>query len=538
MHTKTTLSGSSSWAAFRPGPVGGHTRQGIRWIVLSGLVIFVAAGTGGLTGGGEREWIVAIVAALTVWIGWLYLRTAEGDCDVPVHPLQPLLALPIVILLAHLVKGGAAAGEAGFVISGDTSTLIRLMMLALVLLLVQDVLSRVRHLRWLLTALGATMALGAVLRVAVGQDAPPALVLTGLAGVGVLLSPSLVPSFARPIHPVFARKWFIDAAVISRISLGALLAIALAVLRPETTALACAVVGCAMLLAGGFLRHHRLALLGGGAMLALGGAVAMARLGIYAGDWPGGFALLGRGRAAAAATGADATGLQLLGETTGWVGLIAICAGMLAALAWCLYANRNSAPGDQARAALWSCVAALSGTALLAGGGMGIPAVALAVALTFGLTPHLMAHRVASLRGWGVAVAFAAILVALGLERRYGGHMWRRLAAVHGAGTMHFFGAMVLTVVLFWQTRSRKLSQAALCCIAGAAIASAGELLQAGLTTSRASQWSDVVANALGAALALAIFAAIHAAGWIEAAWAQRPTDPSLDKYGQPWQAR
>jgi len=338
----------------------------------------------------------------------------------------------------------------------------------------------------------------------------------GFAGTGVMLAPSFVPSLVRPVHDVLEHKTFAHAAAISRVSLAALLAVILAVVQPETTAVACAAVAGAMLLSGALLRHHRRALLGAGGILALGGLLAMYQLEVHIPQWVGRFTLLGAGEGALAGA-QEPLGLWVLGVSTGWVGLAAVCGGMLAALIWSLRASRDAAPGCQARAALWACVVALSSTALLAGGGMSTPAVMLATATTFALMPHLVAHRVASFRGWSVAVAFTAVLLVLGLEQHFGGKMWLDLALQYGDETMHLLAGMVLTVVLFWQSRSSKFWQALLCCLVAAALASLGE--------------SDVVADVGGAAAALGVFLMIRLAAWVEITVTHRPTKISYDKY-------
>ncbi len=517
-----------------PSAFGGHTGVALHWIVLAGVAMVSVGAAAALTGYTEKDWIALIFPALALWVAWLYWRTIEGDRDVPMHLLHPHLAVPIVILLAHLVKqaGSSAAGEAGVLVSGDTSVLVRLMTLSLLVLLIQDVLARVRHLRWLLTAVGATMAVGAILRLTTAPHAAgqTAVALVGLAGVGVLVSPCLVPALTLPAHPLRRRALLGHFETTVRIALAALLAVGLTVLSPMASAAGALAVGGAMLLAGVFLRKYHLHLLAAGAILAVGGAVGLYRLGASLPDGLGQVRLLGAGEPYGSAAEVR-TGLEMLAAATGWVGVAAVCLGMLTAVIWSLHTCRSVAPGDQARAALWAVVTALSGTALMVGGGLSIPAVIAAAALTFGLMPHMMAHRMKRFHGWPVAVAFAAVLVVLALEQRLGGQMWRNLARRYGDVTMHFFGALVLTVVLFWQTRSRRWWQALLCSLAGAGIAALGELAQSHFTRHRVMEASDAVADALGAAVALMIFLAIAAVAWIEKLWTTRPTKVSFEKY-------
>ena len=523
------------------GPLAPATRAVLHWVVLAGVVGLAAGAGAGFTRASEDDWAALTCGVLALWVAWLYWRTAEADSHVPVHLLYPHLAVPILILLGHLLREArvnSANGAVELIVAGETGVLMRLMTLGLLVLVAQDVLSRVRHLRWLLTGLGLTMAMGAALRLGTSPEAPGALAaaLIGFAGVGILLTPCLVPTFRSNPYRLARDLRLGQAAVTARIAVAAVLAVWLSVLEPLAAAVTATAAAAAAMLSGAFLKHHRVRLLAGGAILAVGGAVAICRLGVSPPRWLGSMSLLGAGDPPDLANAPTESGLRVLGRSSGWLGMAAVGLGLLAALCRSLYACRGVAPGDQARAAWWAGVAVVSAVALLGEGGMAIPGVAVAAAVAFALMPHLMAHRVARFRGWSVAAVFAALLVVLGMAQPLGGQRWAELARRHGDATMHFFAAMVLTVVLFWQARPRRWWQGLLCAAGGAGLTALGELAQEHLAPGRSLEFSDIAADVLGALAALSIFLLIRAAGWIEQLWRYRPTRVSFEKY-QLWRA-
>ena len=518
------------------GPLPPATRGVLRWAVLVGVVGLVACTSGGLTQASEDDWTNLILGVLVLWVAWLYWRTAEADCRVPVHLLHAHLAVPILILLGHLVwEARVDSADGGFelIVAGETRTLMRLMTLGLLVLVAQDVLSRVRHLRWLLTGLGLAMAIGASLTLATSPEAPGgvAAALIGFAGVGILLTPCLVPRLGPDPYRMGRDTRLAKAGVAARIALAALLAAWMCARSPLAAAAALTAAGGAALLSGVFLNHYRVRLLVGGAVLAFGGALAMYRLGVSPPRWLGTVTLLGSGHSQDLANSPTESGLRVLGSSSGYLGMAAVCLGLLGSLCRSLHACRRAAPGDQARAACWAGVAAVGAAALLGEGGLAIPGVTVAAALVFALMPHLMAHRVARVRGWLVAVVFAAMLAVLGTQHPLGKQEWLNLTRRHGDVTMHFFAAMVLTVVLFWQARPRRWWQGVLCAVGGAGLTALGELAQEYFVAGRSQESSDVAAGAGGALAALSVFLLIRAAGWVERIWRYRPTKVSFEKY-------
>lgn len=520
-----------------PGRPGAFTAKALGMIVLAGVALTGSVGGGVLTRAGEPGWTAMMLSAVAVWSIWLLWRNARDEVQLPAHVLHPFLALPVVVLLGHMLSGAhvdADNGRIALLAGGDGALLIRLMALGLMLLLAQDVLSRVHDLRWLLTGLGTTVAVGCVLQLHSGTDqgGAQAVTLTGFAAVGMLLAPCLLPALSTRRSIAYQPAWVGRAFLAVRIIAAAFLAALLAVANRGSvgaTCLAAAAAGGALLAAGAFLRHPRRSLLAIGGVLVVSGTVGLHRLGMTAevANWS--FGLLGVGPGARLAAGGELSGLHVLGVSAGWVGLAGVMFGMLAALGWSLSACRNAAPGDQARAALWSAVVALSGCALLAEGGLAVPAAMATAAITWGMMPHIMAHRVRRFHGWPVVVALAAALMVLGLGQRLSGTPGLQPAAQPADKLMHFLSAFVLAEVLFWQMRCRRWWHGLGAAAFAAGVVVLGEPLQERLSE-RTFEWSDVTWDALGAAAALGAFVLVRTAMRVEKKLSRRRKIPA-EKY-------
>ncbi len=528
-----------------------HTAEGLWHIVLAGMIALTVVAGSGLMDASADGWIVLILCGLGLWVCWLYWRGADNQTGAPGHVLQPFLAVPIIILLVHIIAGGRVdpiSGRVSLLAENDSGLMIRMMTLSLLVLLAQDVLSRVRSARggrWLLTAIGLITAVGAILKLSSQSPGPAveAVALSGLAGVGVLLTPCFLPNRGTDtiinLHPkartVADSVYYGICPPVWRVTLSALLA-SLLIFSHHRAAAAAIIATCAvsgtLLLAGVFLRRHRLRLLLTGAVLSVGGIAAARQMNLTGYEWIGKATLFGTGGLGTGLPSPDISGVGLLTESTGWVGLAAVVCGMLSALLWSLYVSRNAAAGDQARCVAWSVVVVISGLGLLARGGLGAPVVTVVAAVTWGLMPHVMAHPVRRYRGWGVMVAFLAAMVVLGLENRVAGSAWARpLLKDFSDSAMHLLGAFLLTAVLLWQSRCRSWRRAILCAVVGAAAAAMGELAQKYLST-RSPQFSDVLWDIVGAVAALGVFILIHTARRIEQFFSARPK-VSYEGYAQ-----
>ena len=506
---------------------GGLTARGLGWVVLTSLAVLGVVGGGGLTWPARSAWVALILGALGLWAGWLYWRTAMADRDVPGHLLHPFLGAVLLILLGHLLAGAGTDPQAGRLqlLNGDTSLLTRLLILALLVLMAQDVFSRVGELRWGLTACGVVLAVGNLLRLLAAGKVPgaAAITLSGLTGVGMLLSPLLLP-MGRPgglVASVTARR-LRSVATVARVSAATVLASLLLTAQPEGGAafmIAFAAVGGALLLSAVFLRAHRGRLAALGVVLMAVAVVGAVRMGASLPGWLARLEPLGMGGRLARP---EASGAQVLGFSAGWLGLGLVVAGLVVSLVWSLRASVAAAKADQARSALWAAVVAVSGCALLGPGGLSVPSVTVTAGLTWGLVPRMMVHRVRRFHGLPVMVAFGAALAVLALEQRTTGTTWDVLARRYGDGAMHLFATFMLAGVLFWQVRAGRWWQALACALAAGLVASAGELAQ-GLLSTRAAEWSDVAWDFLGAAGALGVFLLLSGVMWVERRVASTP---------------
>jgi len=505
--------------------------------VLIGVMLLGTVAAAGLTRVSADGWIAMIFWTMGLWSLWVLWRNARDEVDVPVHVLYPFLAAPGVILLGHLVAGGRAGnGRIDLLANGDTSLLIRLITLGLMLLLVQDTFSRIRELRWLLTGLGATVAAGCVLQLHSGATVPgaPAVAMSGLTGVGILLAPCLLPAWPdEPSGTYLPARWE-KAMPVGRIAAAALLAALLMVSESgiPAAAVAAVAVGGSFLLSGAFLKHHRRTLLPAGAILSAGGAVAVIRLrsALPALNWQ--TTLFGANVQDGFTAHADVAGLRMLAMSTGWVGMVLVPAGMLAALVWSLRACRDASPGDQARSALWAAVAALGGCAVLSEGGLAVPAATAVAALAWGLLPHMMVQRVPRCHGRGVAFVFVGAIMLLGLQRHWAGGHGLSPHAGPGQEMMHLLAGFALTAALLWQARCRRWWQALAAAVPAAGLAVLAEPLQWGLSN-RQFEWRDVAWNVAGVAAALGAFLLIRWAFRIEQVLTARPAI-SFEKYQRP----
>ncbi len=492
------------------------------------IALTVAAGAG-VMDASAGGWIALILCGMGLWVCWLYWRGTEGRTAIPGHVLQPFLAVPVIILLMHILAAGrfdSESGKVNLLAENDSGLMIRMMTLGLLVLLAQDVLSRVHRMRWLLTSVGLIVAVGAILKISSQSPGPAveAVALAGLAGVGILLTPCALPFGSEPQGRRPGKENRVE--LVMRVTSAALLATLLIVSHHRAAGAAifatCA-VGGALLLSGVFLRNHRLKLLLIGTVLGISGIVAMSRLDPAAGKWISEATLFGTGGLGDVLPSAGMSGTGLLVVSAGWVGFSAVVCGMLSALIWSLYVSRGASSGDQARGAIWSVVVVLAGCGLLAGGGLAAPVVIVVAAVTWGLMPHIFAHPVRRYHGWTVMVAFLAVMVVLGLESRVGRSAWvRPLLKECSDGVMHLLGAFGLTAVLLWQTRCRSWRRAIFCTAVGATAAAMGELAQKFLST-RSPQLSDVAWDLAGAAAALGVFALIFAVRQLEQFISARP---------------
>ena len=492
----------------------------------------VLAGAGGaMTRTSEVGWVVLVLATMGLWAIWLLWRASLTDPGVPVSRVHPFLAIVLVVLLVHLFgSDGAADVEGRIDLMGkpDPGVLIRLMIFGLLLMLVQDVLPRAGNPRWVLTAAGLLIALGATAQLQSPQlrHGAQAAALVGLVGVGVFLTPTLLPLATIHSFGPIRIGWLLQGGHVVRLAVGATLATLILTSHYQASAagvVAAIVVGATLIGSGLVLTRHRLRFLTLGVVLAGAGAVGLRRLGLPELPWLEHASLFGAARweGLASATGLPGAGILVL--TAGWFGAGLLLAGFAASMLCGLWAARSGSASDQTRSAMWAAVAALSAAALLGREGLAVPATVAVAALTWGLLPHMMGHRTGRFTGWPVTLTFLALLMMLGLQQRLAGMSWvSRRATDDSVG--HFAGTFLLAMVLLWQMRSRRWWQGLLCALVAGVIASLGELAQRYLSIGRQAEWRDVAADMLGAGAAMLVFAALRTVLRVEHYILSRPT--------------
>ena len=552
------------------------TARGMGLAVLAVVLGGFLSAAAGLTTPSAGGWTGLFLYVLALWSVWMVWRTALGDTDVSGHLLLPFVGATATILFAHLVAGQAAdwaasgaqsaqqpadrarwawayGGKDGDLLTVEGATiLIRLLVLLVVTVVFQDVLTRLREPRWLLTGAGLAAAVGAVLRLSLTLTVPaaPAVALGGLAGVGMLLTPCLLPEW-RPDHPpgrLVGR--LIEAEKVLRLAVAGVLLALLAVSHYRAAgavAAGAAVCGLMLLVSGAILPAVRVRALLVGTVLLAGSGAALWRMGavgwLESYPWAGGSRLptlqtsdlLGWSKAVGLFSRPDASGLHVLAGLAGWIGAGCVLAGAAAAMGHSLCRVRRAAPGDQARAALWSCVAGVASAALLVEGGLSVPSVLVIAAGVWAVTPWMMAHRMGRFRGWGLVLPFLAVLLVMGLTHRMVGAPWLDPAIRHQDGLMHFVGTYLLAEVILWRARAHRLWHGLMGALAAAAATALGEVAQE-FVPYRSAQFSDVLWDLAGAGAALAVFAGVRGLLRLEALLAGRPR-PAVEKY-ESWSKR
>ena len=227
--------------------------------------------------------------------------------------------------------------------------------------------------------------------------------------------------------------------------------------------------------------------------------------------------LLGRGEQALGQLRAIDNGLRTLWATTGTLGVSWLVAGLILALVYFLRGQRKAEPSEKRRAICWSAAAALAAGAMLARGGLYIPSVTLAVALTWGLLP-LMAGRVPTHRSgvWVLAMLAAAMLL-LGLLRNGGLAAWMAEIAGQNDFYLHLWVGFLLALAVAWLTGAKQILLGLLGIALAALAGGIGEILQ-GLLTLRSEQFSDWIGHSVGCAMALPPYLLCMMSRWCESA--------------------
>ena len=207
--------------------------------------------------------------------------------------------------------------------------------------------------------------------------------------------------------------------------------------------------------------------------------------------------------------------VAVLAGMIGGAGVIWIVGGMAFGLIYLLLRARRGHRGDQARAIVWTVVAALAACGLLARGGLSIPSVTLAAAFTWGLLPAMLSRGDRRRSGLGVFVAFAALMLLLGLSQRGGLADWMTAAFGGDDQILHGLAGFFLTLILAWLMGARRTWMGLLAIIIIILLGGVGEMLQ-GLLSRRHVELSDWLAHAIGCAVATPLYLLCMGSRWCE----------------------
>ncbi len=494
----------------------GANAKNILSIARGSLLAMILAAPMALWWPSTEGWTALVVATGLLWLCWLCRRTVAGQTDIPGNRFHLALAGIGVIACVHLVLGGSQS-TGGRSLHGqfDASLVTHICLLALLVVLVQDLWGRVR-LRSPGPTLFGSFVLGGGLMGLVFSTRPEGklmLAMMAWTGLAMLCLPLwrhyVAPAGARtPIRWRNRRFWRLTPILMA--------AIALAILCPAGVPIVTAAV--ALTLAGGaaFLPGQRKNFALAGLIAAISAATHLASIGwiqhpaypVSMADW------FGRGGQALLDVGPWACNFSLLIGAVGWAGALwlVICLG--ACLLAALLTARTAAPGAQARILLSVLVAQLATITWLSPGGMFTPGVNVVFAVVWAMWPSAVGKPVRRRSGWWMLAVLVLLTLALALVRRMGLLVWVVRMYDRGDGTLHLFTGWIVTQMLLWLLSRRRF---------GAVIAMAVTLSAAGLgelaqwkLSSRSAQTSDVLNHAKGAACALVVYLICKACLWCE----------------------
>ena len=456
-----------------------------------------------------------LIITMLLWLCW---RTLSVNRTVPGHPIYLVLLVPAAILTYHLSRTGLGGRTADTgLVSGalNVSLLLHLTMLALGVMLSQSLLPKAITRVSVVRICGAAMIGGGILA-GFRNDTEPvreAMSLVGYGGVAIWLAPLWRPSisiaqqgFDPPAHRRTLQICSLAAAVLA--------SGLLAWNSPGGAILASIGSGITLVTAAVIFSRRSRGLLVVGAILAIGGGIGAACGGLpthalsFGGPW------LGSGEEAFTQTGqvleavsARDSGLRVLCGTIGTPGAMLTVAGLAGCLVTFLVRARRDHSGDKARCVAWTVASLLCAGALLDGGGLFIPAVVLAVGLTWGLAAEAAGRSSRPRPGVTVLVVLMAMMMLMGVARSNGLLIWA-VNSLWPAGSsdklFHGIFGMILSMTMAWIMGSRKLLWGLAAIVLASLAGGAGEIAQHLTTTGRNFEWTDWGAHTVGSIAAAA----------------------------------
>jgi len=286
---------------------------------------------------------------------------------------------------------------------------------------------------------------------------------------------------------------------------------------PEAAILASIGAGLTLVTAAVIFSRRSRGLLATGAILVIGGGLVGAICGdvlpgalSFGGPWLGygeeAFTLSGR---ALQAVSANDSGLQVLCGTIGAPGAVLTVAGLTGCLVMFLVRARRDHSGDKAGCVAWTVASLLCAGALLVRGGMFIPAVVLAVGLTWGLAAEAAGRASRPRPGVTVLVALISLMVLMGVARSNGLLVWAVNSICPGDSVdklLHGIFGMILSMTLAWLMGSRKLLWGLAAIVLASLAGGVGEIVQYLTSTGRSFEWSDWGFHVAGCTAAAAAY--------------------------------
>jgi len=494
-------------------PLGTTARQ-LRGVARWALAAMVVLGMIAWWWPGYGRWgalVAGLGAVLLLWLAW---KTVAADRTVPGHPIHLALLVPAVVLAGHFVQSQIGAGAAPpWALAGalNASMILHLALLSLGVMLAQDLLPAAARRRAVLAVCGAAMMGGplAAMRWAPAQPVRTALALLGFAGVGVWLSTLWGLGPAAPDRqeqtPGPPNRFAGFACVPVAVAASA----ALAATAPLPGLLAAGIVAATLFLAGLVFPRRRAGLLVAGGGMGIGVAAVLASVrwmrealaAVWApflrAPWCGG------GEEAFRTVSAADSGLAVLAGTVGWAPTGAFVLGLAACFVLLLLHARRGHPGDRGRAVVWTAASGMVAGALLAPGGMFLPAALLAATLVWGLLPRMLGRPVRPRPGTLLLVGVGLVLLLQAVAAEPGLLRW--ISQTYGLGDKALHAAMgfLLAMLLAWLLGARRgwmgAAGIALAVLAGLL----GEVVQAFVST-RSADLRDWISHTLGCTAAAA----------------------------------
>lgn len=212
----------------------------------------------------------------------------------------------------------------------------------------------------------------------------------------------------------------------------------------------------------------------------------------------------GCGEAAFDTLVAGNNGVKILGMSIGWIGLIWVSAGLVACALWLLIAQRSSGR-DSLGMILHVWAAVMTTSAMLAPGGLFIPAVTLAAAFTWGLAQAASGRGARAYGGYLLLAVLVGMMLVLGLARDMGLVGWSARAFALDDRFLHALVGFLLAMTLAWQLGARKVLGGLLGVALALAAGAAGEAAQFA-ASSRSADWTDMVHHCFGALAAVPLY--------------------------------